>query len=75
MVNWTHNLSPSQLAECIVPLLDRTRYLVLDAIDGDAPASYRFRHDFAFLSSRAERLSVTRVMGEPRTFVVFEVTT
>lgn len=74
MVNWIHNLSPEQLAAGILPLLPRTAYLVLDAIDAHGPASYRFRHDFAFLAPFTERLSVTRVAGEPRSFSVFKVT-
>ena len=73
MVNWTHNLSPEQLSVCILPLMPRIRYLILDSIDLDAPASYRYRHDFSFLSSVAERVSVTRVIDEPRSFILFKV--
>ncbi len=72
MVNWTHNLSPEQLAACILPLLTRAGYLILDSIDVDAPSTYRFRHDFSFLSDVTERLSLTRVCGEPRSFIVFK---
>lgn len=73
MVNWIHNLSPEQLAACILPLLPRTGYLILDAIDSDGPASYRFKHDFAFLAAFTQRISVTRVPAEPRSFMAFRV--
>jgi hypothetical protein len=74
MVNWIHNLSPENLSEYLLPLLPRTRYLILDAVDADGPNSYRHKHDFEFLSGVTRRLSASRVYGEPRSFVVFEVT-
>jgi hypothetical protein len=74
MVNWIHALSPQQLATWVLPLVPRTRYLILDAIDPDGPASYRFKHDFSFLWPFAERLSSTHVAGEPRSLMVFKVT-
>jgi SAM-dependent methyltransferase len=73
MVNWIHNLSPERLSELLLPLLPRTRYLILDAIDADGPKSYRHKHDFEFLSTVTRRLSASRAQGEPRSFVVFEV--
>jgi trans-aconitate methyltransferase len=73
MVNWIHNLSPEQLWGCLQPLLPRIGWLILDAIDRDGPASYRFKHDFAFLSALTERVSVTRVAGEPRSLMIFKV--
>jgi hypothetical protein len=73
MVNWIHNLSPQQLAACLLPLLPRTTYLILDAIDPNGSACYRFKHDFAFLSAFTKRVSVTRVAGEPRSFILFRV--
>jgi SAM-dependent methyltransferase len=73
MVNWIHNLSPDRLSEVLLPLLPRIRYLILDAIDADGPNSYRHKHDFSFLSLVTRRLSSSRVLGEPRSFVVFEV--
>ena len=73
MVNWIHNLSPERLSELLLPLLPRTRYLILDAIDADGPNSYRHKHDFGFLLAVTRRLSASRVQGEPRSFVVFEV--
>jgi hypothetical protein len=73
MINWIHNLQPDQLAECVLPLLPRARYVLLDAIDHDAPPSYRFRHDFGFLAGVTERISVSRAPGEPRSFVLYKV--
>lgn len=73
MVNWTHNLSPEQLSAFILPLLTRVGHLILDSIDLDAPTSYRYRHDFSFLSAVTERVSLTRVRGEPRSFIVFKI--
>jgi SAM-dependent methyltransferase len=74
MVNWIHNLSPDQLWAGLLPLLPRTEWLIVDAIDRDGPVSYRFKHDFAFLSTLAERVSVTRVSGEPRNLILFKIT-
>jgi trans-aconitate methyltransferase len=74
MVNWIHNLSPEQLGASLLPLLPRIGWLILDAIDRDGPASYQFKHDFAFLSAVAERISVTPVPGEPRSLIIFKVT-
>jgi hypothetical protein len=73
MVNWIHNLNPDQLAAMLLPLLPRTQYLILDAIDADGPASYGFKHDFSFLSPLAERVSEMRAEGEPRSFILFKV--
>lgn len=74
MVNWIHNLSCESLSELLLPVLPRTRYLILDAIDADGPISYRYKHDFGFLSAVTRKLSESRVPGEPRRFIVFEVT-
>lgn len=73
LVNWIHSQSPAELAVLLNPLLLKASYLVLDAIDPDGPASYRYKHDFAFLESKAERLSVTRPLDEPRSFHLFRV--
>ena len=72
MVNWIHSLSPEHLAALVVPLLSRTRFLIVDAIDADGPNSYRHKHDFEFLSTLARTRSVSRVPGEPRRLIVFE---
>jgi SAM-dependent methyltransferase len=74
MVNWIHTLSPERLSELLLPVLPRTRYLILDAIDADGPPSYRYKHNFDFLAALTSRLSVARAPSEPRRFIVFEVT-
>lgn len=73
LVNWIHEVSPAELAGQLLPLLPRTRYLVLDAIDQDNTFGYRYKHDFAFLESKARRLSVVRAANEGRSFQLFEV--
>jgi SAM-dependent methyltransferase len=73
MVNWIHNLSVDELASTLAPLLPKTRHLIVDAVDQDAPASYRVRHDFGFLSGKATQLAAIRVSGEPRRFLLWRV--
>jgi SAM-dependent methyltransferase len=73
LVNWIHNLSPNELSELLEPLVPRTTYLLLDAIDVDGPSSYRYKHTFDFLSGNADLLSITRAPDEPRSFRLFRV--
>jgi len=73
MVNWIHSLSPRQLSELLLPLLPRTRHLILDAIDADGPPTYRYKHNFDFLPAGTRRLTVARALGEPRSFILFEI--
>ena len=73
LVNWIHEISPEELERVMAPVLPRTRYLVLDAIDPDESSGYRFKHDFAFLGGRAQRISITRPPNEGRTFQLFKV--
>jgi ubiquinone/menaquinone biosynthesis C-methylase UbiE len=73
MVNWIHNLSPERLAACLRPLLPHVSHLIVDAIHPDAPGTYRFRHDFQFLSDVAERIADVAVAAEPRNLVVFKI--
>ncbi len=73
LVNWIHEISPSELERELMPLLSRTRYLLLDAIDQDNSFGYRYKHDFSFLEGKAKRLSVTRHPNEGRSFQLFEV--
>lgn len=73
LVNWIHSQSPAELFGVLKPLLAKASYLVLDAIDPDGPGSYRYKHDFAFLEGKAERLSITRPLDEPRSFHLFRV--
>lgn len=74
LVNWIHEISPEELLRLIEPLLSCTDYLVLDAIDPDESIDYRFKHDFAFLGSRVQRISVARTRNEGRSFQLFKVT-
>lgn len=73
LVNWIHALRPTQLSDLLAPLLSRSNYLVLDAIDPDGPGSYHYKHDFSFLEGKAERISITRPVDEPRSFHLFKV--
>lgn len=73
LVNWIHEVSPADLAQQLLPLLPRTRFLLLDAIDPDNDFGYRYKHDFIFLAGVAERLSTTRHPGEGRSFQLFRV--
>jgi hypothetical protein len=73
LCNWIHDFSPEQLDSWITPLMSRTSYLLLDAIDSNGPEGYRFKHDFAFLGVRATHVAVRRAPGEGRTFNVYKV--
>lgn len=75
LVNWIHDYSPEQLDDWLKPLLPRTRYLVLDAIDKDNPLHYRYAHDFEFLAGRAERIARVRPENEGREFYLYKVCT
>jgi hypothetical protein len=72
LVNWIHEIDPDQLSKDLLPLLDRVRYVVLDAIDPGCEG-YRHHHDFCFLAGRATERRRIRVTGEQRSFVVYEV--
>jgi SAM-dependent methyltransferase len=73
MVNWIHTLSPAELKTLIEPSLRHVRYLLVDAIDPDGPSSYRYKHDFDFLNGKAELMSQTRAIAEPRSFILFRI--
>lgn len=72
LVNWIHEISPQQLDEWLAPLLPRTSFLLVDAID-PALTEYRFAHDFAFLHGRAREVQVGRAPNEGRRFLLYEV--
>lgn len=72
MVNWIHECSPGQLKQWLEPLLPRTRFLLLDAIDPQLTA-YRYAHDFSFLSGRAREVQARRAPNEGRRFLLYEV--
>ena len=73
LVNWIHNLSPNELWELLEPLMPRTSYLLLDAIDPLGPPSYRYKHTFDFLRDSAELLSISKAPDEPRSFHLFRI--
>lgn len=73
LVNWIHEVSPAVLEQDLLPLLPRTQYLMLDAIDKDNDSGYLYKHDFGFLEELALLRSVTRVQGEGRSFMLYEV--
>jgi SAM-dependent methyltransferase len=70
LINWIHEISPAILEAELEPLLSRTRYLLLDALDPDVQG---YKHDFQFLASRANLLSIIRPEQEKRNFHLFEV--
>lgn len=73
LVNWIHEFSPQQLAIWLQPLMPRTRYLLLDAIDADNPLNYAFKHDFSFLFGTATIVNESRTDGEGRRFLLYKV--
>ena len=73
LVNWIHEISAKRPEGLMAPLLPRTRFLLLDAIDPQASSGYRYKHDFAFLLPHARRLSVTRPLDEDRSFHLFRI--
>lgn len=73
LVNWIHEFSPQQLTIWLQPLLPRTSYLLLDAIDTDNPLDYPFKHDFSFLDGQAELVSEARHANEGRRFLMYKV--
>lgn len=73
LVNWIHDFSPERLDEWLTPLLPRTRYLLVDAIDADDTTGYRFKHDFSFLEGRVREVHEGRAVNEGRRFLLYEV--
>lgn len=71
-VNWTHDYPIAQLRAWLDPLLFRTRYLLLDAIDPGEPG-YAHHHDFAFLAPRAALIRSDRFGESNRQFLLFEI--
>lgn len=70
-VNWTHDFDPARLEAWLRPLLPRTRYLMLDAIDPGEPG-YSHHHDFAFLRGHARQIASERLGESNRQFLLFE---
>lgn len=73
LVNWIHEVSPADLELSLDPLLKRTRFLMLDAIDKGNSFGYRYEHDFAFLDGKAIHLTTSRDPAEGRGFRLYEV--
>ena len=72
MVNWIHNLSPSDLAKLVASFVSNTKYFVFDRIDEEALSTYKYSHDFQFLCDRARLVDTFKVPGEPRSFLIME---
>ena len=72
-VNCLHDFAPGRVAEWIVPLLDRTRFLLVDRIDPASPTHYAHYHDFAFLAGRAKLVSAHRFGEDFREFLLYEI--
>ena len=70
-VNWTHDFDPGQLETWLMPLLPRTRYLMLDSIDAGEPG-YSHHHDFAFLRGHVRQIASERLGESNRHFLLFE---
>ena len=70
LVNWIHEISPTDLEEQLTPILSRTKYLLMDALDSDVPG---YKHDFHFLHSKTELLLNQRTENEKRSFILFKV--
>ena len=73
LVNWIHEISRQVLEALMAPLLARTRYLPLIAIDREEPIGYRYKHEFTLPDEKARRVSITRPPDEGRSFQLFEV--
>jgi hypothetical protein len=71
LVNWIHEVAPEDLQRDLMPLLGKTKYLVVDAIDPDVPG-YRYKHDFAFLKQHMVEVGRFRMPAEPRSFVTYQ---
>jgi len=72
LVNWMHEYSPEQLDIWFSPMLSRTSYLLMDAIDPDAPEYYRYRHDFKFLGTRVRHVATRPIPNEKRKIILYE---
>ena len=70
LINWINKISPASLEEQLIPLIQRTRYLLLDALD---PAVPGYKHNFKFLASKTKLISINRPQRENRSFHLFKV--
>ena len=72
-VNWIHELDEQELTTALAPLLARTRYLIVDRILPGSPASYRYRHGFAFLAERASVVPISCPSEPHREFLIWDL--
>ena len=72
-VNCLHDFAPDRVAEWIVPLLGRTRFLLIDRIDPASPTRYAHYHDFAFLDGRSKLVSADQFGEDFREFLLYEI--
>lgn len=70
LINWIHELSPASLQLQLEPLLPRTKFLVLDALDPGVPG---YNHKFEFLSSKSSLISSLWMEHEQRSFKLYKV--
>lgn len=74
LVNWIHEYSPEQLASWLMPLLKRTKHILLDSINlSNANGDYKFKHDFKFLSEFSELILEVQPCGEDRSFKLYKL--
>ena len=70
-VNWIHDFPPVQLKAWLDPVVQRTRFLLVDAIHPGTPG-YAHHHDFGFLEGFSRSRTV-QVDDEPnRSFILWE---
>jgi SAM-dependent methyltransferase len=72
-LNWLHDFAPEQVAAWLVPLLPRTRHVLVDRVEPTSPLSYRHHHDFAFLDGWAVATRIEEFGEEHRRFILYEV--
>lgn len=73
LVNWIHEYSPEELYAWLKPLLPRTNYLILDAIDLDNDSNYKYKHDFKFLAGHSLCIESVKPENEGRQFHLYKV--
>lgn len=73
LVNWIHELAPEELEQLIIPLVPRTRFLLLDAIYASNDCRYRYKHSFDFLRPFADPVRTFNMPEEGRSFIVMQI--
>jgi SAM-dependent methyltransferase len=72
-LNWPHDLAPVEMEALVVPMLSRTRYLLLDKVHPSSPLPYRHYHNFAFLDGRADVVATDPCGEAHRSFLLYKV--